>query len=214
MSIQTPKVPSDKVKKHVSFGYVLLTNSNDTDPTTYSLRNSDDLESQAPGQGTVIVGQSSKSKIKVWVENHKSLVTTLAELLLVSIFSIAYSFVFINPLCDLMFQCGCTWPWSGGHDFCTAGDPDTSPCPSCSASFLLTLIPKWGGMIVMAFTAMVVRFLWLRAYSKTNKNYLSSLTFARWLSMLMAAVVVFYVVNVTNGWISKEATNYPHFLWN
>ena len=37
----------------------------------------------------------------------------------------------IMPLCDLNFDCGCSWPWRGGMAHCdirTAGPPD---CPWC-----------------------------------------------------------------------------------
>lgn len=60
------------------------------------------------------------------------------------------------PVCDLVFDCGCTWPWLGGVQHCNihvAGPPD---CPLCKGGapiqavgfaaigtplFLLT----WGG---------------------------------------------------------------------
>ena len=61
------------------------------------------------------------------------------------------------PVCDLVFDCGCTWPWLGGVQHCnihTAGPPD---CPLCkggapvqargfAAIFAPLFLVGWGGL--------------------------------------------------------------------
>ena len=60
------------------------------------------------------------------------------------------------PICNLVFDCGCTWPWLGGVQHCNihvAGPPD---CPLCTggvpiqaAGFVTIAAPlfllTWGG---------------------------------------------------------------------
>ena len=61
------------------------------------------------------------------------------------------------PVCNLVFDCGCTWPWLGGVQHCNihvAGPPD---CPLCkggapvqalgfAAIFAPVLAVSWGGI--------------------------------------------------------------------
>lgn len=35
------------------------------------------------------------------------------------------------PLCDLLFGCGCEWPWAGGIRHCNIYDPAAAHCPWC-----------------------------------------------------------------------------------
>lgn len=78
-----------------------------------------------------------------------------SALLALAIAFVVTSVVYM-PVCNLVFDCGCTWPWLGGVQHCNihvAGPPD---CPLCkggapiqavgfaaigSPIFLLT----WGG---------------------------------------------------------------------
>jgi hypothetical protein len=61
------------------------------------------------------------------------------------------------PVCNLVFDCGCTWPWLGGVQHCNihvAGPPD---CPLCKGGapvqalgFAVISAPlflvSWGGL--------------------------------------------------------------------
>ena len=45
--------------------------------------------------------------------------------------------VIYMPVCNLVFDCGCTWPWLGGVQHCNihvAGPPD---CPLCTSGYLV-----------------------------------------------------------------------------
>ena len=68
------------------------------------------------------------------------------------------------PICDAVFDCGCTWPWLGGVQHCNihkAGPPD---CPLCKggaavqalgfvAMFAPFFLAAWGSLRGAAFLA-------------------------------------------------------------
>lgn len=35
------------------------------------------------------------------------------------------------PVCNLAFDCGCTWPWLGGAQHCNIHVPGPPDCPLC-----------------------------------------------------------------------------------
>jgi hypothetical protein len=35
------------------------------------------------------------------------------------------------PVCNLVFDCGCTWPWLGGVQHCNIHVPGPPDCPLC-----------------------------------------------------------------------------------
>ncbi len=42
--------------------------------------------------------------------------------------------IVITPLCGLLFQCGCNWPWYGLYKFCNYFRPEAvHTCPWCSS---------------------------------------------------------------------------------
>jgi hypothetical protein len=65
------------------------------------------------------------------------------------------------PVCDMVFDCGCTWPWLGGVQHCNihvAGPPD---CPLCkggapvqalgfAAMGTPIFLVSWGGLKALA----------------------------------------------------------------
>ncbi len=75
----------------------------------------------------------------------------LATTIAFGITSVAYM-----PICDFVFDCGCTWPWLGGVQHCNirvAGPPDCPLCkggaPAQAAGFAAIATPVflivWGG---------------------------------------------------------------------
>lgn len=40
--------------------------------------------------------------------------------------------VLFLPLCDLLFDCGCTWPFFGGARHCNVHQPQPPHCPLCA----------------------------------------------------------------------------------
>lgn len=51
--------------------------------------------------------------------------------LLAAAFSLAGAAVLFLPLCDLAFDCGCTWPLLGGATHCNMHRPAPPHCPLC-----------------------------------------------------------------------------------
>lgn len=44
------------------------------------------------------------------------------------------SLIIVTPLCGLLFQCGCNWPWSGLDAGCNYYKPDADyQCPWCAS---------------------------------------------------------------------------------
>lgn len=39
--------------------------------------------------------------------------------------------VALLPICDLLFGCGCEWPWAGGIDHCNIFEEGVPHCPWC-----------------------------------------------------------------------------------
>jgi hypothetical protein len=47
--------------------------------------------------------------------------------------------VFVLPLCDLHFDCGCTWPWLGAESQCDIHVPGPPDCPWCAHLWIAVL---------------------------------------------------------------------------
>ena len=65
--------------------------------------------------------------------------------------TIAVTSVTGYPLCNAVFQCGCTWPLLGGDAHCNihhAGPPDCPVCayPGVAAAFSAVLLAGWGSV--------------------------------------------------------------------
>jgi hypothetical protein len=62
--------------------------------------------------------------------------------------------IIVTPLCGLLFQCGCDWPWSGLDTRCNFYKPATEhPCPWC-ASMLTGILSTGSAIIGGVLTAM------------------------------------------------------------
>jgi hypothetical protein len=66
--------------------------------------------------------------------------------------------IIITPLCGLIFQCGCDWPWSGLDTRCNFYKPEADhQCPWC-ASMVTGIFSTGLAIISGALTAMVPSF--------------------------------------------------------
>ena len=55
----------------------------------------------------------------------------MKTVLVAAALAVVVTSVIYMPVCNLVFDCGCTWPWLGGVQHCNihvAGPPD---CPLC-----------------------------------------------------------------------------------
>jgi hypothetical protein len=47
--------------------------------------------------------------------------------------ALAATAVTLLPVCNLIFACGCTWPWLGGVSHCNIYHPVPPHCPACQS---------------------------------------------------------------------------------
>lgn len=53
------------------------------------------------------------------------------------------------PLCDLLFDCGCTWAFLGGAAHCNVHAPHPPHCPLCAGPYVYGLafgLAVWGAL--------------------------------------------------------------------
>lgn len=63
------------------------------------------------------------------------------------------SALFIN-LCDLVYQCGCSWAWAGAADHCNIHTPGVRHCPWCVEGAVWGEVCYWivlGSQALIAF---------------------------------------------------------------
>ncbi|MEW5979409.1 MAG: hypothetical protein AB1898_26740 [Acidobacteriota bacterium] len=99
------------------------------------------------------------------------------------------------PLCDWLFDCGCTWLWSGAGDHCNIHHPAPPHCPWCSygnTGFVLSFLGLLGGTFVSAWVT--YRF-----------------TGALLLALLVSGIAV-VPVGLILGWVTVQLTGYPLFV--
>jgi hypothetical protein len=51
--------------------------------------------------------------------------------LLAAVLALAGAAILFLPLCDLVFDCGCTWPLLGGAEHCNMHAAQPPHCPLC-----------------------------------------------------------------------------------
>ncbi len=84
--------------------------------------------------------------------------------LLAWLLGVALAAVAVLPLCNLHFDCGCSWPGLGGWTHCdihTAGPPD---CPWCERPMLFVvslLFSAAAGLAGAVWSAARLHFAWV-----------------------------------------------------
>jgi hypothetical protein len=59
------------------------------------------------------------------------------------------------PICDLLFDCGCTWPLLGAADHCNIHQPRPPHCPICASTplglvYAAALLTGWAAVAWLA----------------------------------------------------------------
>lgn len=65
-----------------------------------------------------------------------------------------FGLIAITPLCGLLFQCGCAWPWQGLHYDCNYFETlAKQKCPWCDSTFAgtLSMLVVFGSSVSAAF---------------------------------------------------------------
>ncbi len=117
--------------------------------------------------------------------------------------------IVITPLCGLMFDCGCTWPWAGLDRHCNIYDENQrDQCPWCVSlvfGYLFAGIPL---LISSVFTWYISGLFLERSNSTTiltSNVYLATAT-------ICLNLMVFLVLVLFSGWLAAEITDYPYFI--
>jgi hypothetical protein len=69
---------------------------------------------------------------------------------------VVFGLIAITPLCGLMFDCGCDWPWSGLYHHCNFFDALAKlKCPWCDSTVAgaLSMLAVFGTSIFAAYRA-------------------------------------------------------------
>jgi hypothetical protein len=161
-----------------------------------------------------IVEESPESiqfkKNKIWF--HKKKLLFFLDLIIFFGFSSLYSWIFILPLCNFLFHCGCTWPWKGGIKYCNIYSDDLPHCPWCSAPNWINWIPQWGGALIMTITALLTKHFWFK-FSLINEDLSKINSFIiGYVLIIFFSIISFYLFNLLNGSIFKVSLGYPYFL--
>jgi len=147
----------------------------------------------------------------------------ITEILMKELFSIRYqagyftvvaALILITPLCGLLFDCGCTWPWAGLESHCNIHDPNAvHQCPWCVSSIAGAV--SVGLAVLMGF---------LLSIKQSNSGYdmrgsalagmkqrMGLFGFVKKITM---GLVGFTATAVVTGWVSGYLQGYPYFLLN
>jgi hypothetical protein len=107
-----------------------------------------------------------------------------------------FSLTAIAPLCGLMFDCGCDWPWFGLHRHCNIFDALAKlKCPWCDSTVAgtLSMLGVFGASLIVAYRA-------ARASASANVKF----TFG-----VLAGAVTFHAASLATGVLAALATGYP-----
>ena len=112
------------------------------------------------------------------------------------------SLIIITPLCGLLFQCGCDWPWRGLDADCNFyKSHEKQHCPWC-ASMLTGILATGLAIIGGVFTSIIV--LELPLFSCKNE-YLSNRIIAR----ISAGLSIFFLIAILTAGIAAFWQDYP-----
>jgi hypothetical protein len=109
---------------------------------------------------------------------------------------VVFALIAITPLCGLMFDCGCDWPWSGLYHHCNFFDALAKlKCPWCNnvAAGALSMLAVFGASIFAAYRASSV----------------SASANARFTIGVLAGAVTFHLVSLATGVLAALFTGYP-----
>ncbi|ORU90576.1 MAG: hypothetical protein A6F71_06325 [Cycloclasticus sp. symbiont of Poecilosclerida sp. M] len=134
--------------------------------------------------------------------------------------TVLVALVLITPLCGLMFDCGCTWPWAGLESHCNIHNPQVvHQCPWCVSTFAGAA--SVGLAIALGFLASIVKNrsnhtsladMPLPGRALITEVILSAMVVMAWRVSL--GLIVFLIVAVLTGWLSGYVQDYPYFYFN
>ena len=106
-------------------------------------------------------------------------------------------FILVTPLCGFLFDCGCSWPWSGLDSKCNFHNQNTlHTCPWCAS-----WITGWLSVGVSIASGIFVSVSPLPIVGDGIRNE----SFIR----ILLGTITFLCVAIITSWLSAELQNYP-----
>ena len=131
--------------------------------------------------------------------------------------TIFIALIVITPLCGLMFDCGCTWPWEGLHRNCNYYDPQAiKKCPWC-----VSLGAGFSSVVLSIICGFWVSIVQLRAVLpgidgfidlKKNSRLKIGLEGVDYLLRVCSGLLAFFLVSIVSGWASASWQGNHFFL--
>jgi uncharacterized protein with PQ loop repeat len=117
---------------------------------------------------------------------------------------VVISLIILTPFCGFLFDCGCTWPWSGLESHCNIHDPLTGhQCPWC-ASLVAGVFSSAAAVLASLFATTT----FVNSLSQKNHSVLSP----QFLLALTIGLAAFLIVATITGWASGAVQDYPVFI--
>lgn len=104
--------------------------------------------------------------------------------------------IFITPLCGLLFQCHCDWPWLRFYFDCNYFQPEvTHKCPWCTSD--LAGLGSIGMALILAMLASL--------FSKPDTFATKAI-----ISRVMFGLTIFILIATISGALAAYSQDYPH----
>lgn len=128
------------------------------------------------------------------------------------IFTLLAMLVLITPLCGLLFDCGCTWPWQGLESHCNIHKAEAvHQCPWCVSTV--------AGIVSVGLAIMVGLLLSMEPIKSGYDVRDSALagmgqtaTAPEFIKRVLGGLLGFVSVAVMAGWVSGYLQGYPYFF--
>ncbi len=113
---------------------------------------------------------------------------------------IGFTAIFVTPYCGYLFECGCTWPWSGLDADCNIHQADAEHrCPWCAS-------------LVAGGVSMLVLFGATFMAAATRSRGAQSSFIAGYAKGLGRGFVAFLIAGFITAWGAALYTGYPMFI--
>jgi hypothetical protein len=114
-----------------------------------------------------------------------------------AVFTSIIALILVTPLCGFLFDCGCTWPWSGLDSECNFHQHDTvHKCPWC-ASWIIGWFSV--GVSIASGAFVVASPLPILGDRVRNES----------LIRILLGTMTFLCVAIIAGWLAAEGQNFP-----
>jgi len=141
------------------------------------------------------------------------MVSVSSSQLSAGIFTLIAMSVLITPLCGLLFDCGCTWPWLGLESHCNIHNSEAEhQCPWC-VSIVAGVASVGLAFLVGFLVSMKPANLGYDIRDSALAVIQDAPNSAGFLKRVTLGLLYFLVVAVISGWLSGYLQGYPYFIF-